>query len=124
MFYAVVASSPNTIVLNAMRESWQVDSPGFYVHPVRERPATANALYYDRTTKEISYGPAGGGDGGAIPSGGSTGDYLVWNAMSSEWTVGHTRVALGAGSAATGDDAVALGRQGQSVPQFDMCVCV
>jgi len=42
--------------LSALDTSWVATTPGFFVRPVRPRLATANALYYNPSTGEISYG--------------------------------------------------------------------
>ncbi len=49
------AQASNSIVLSALDTSWVATTLGFFVRPVRPRP-TANALYYDPSTGEISYG--------------------------------------------------------------------
>ena len=67
------AQANNTIILNATGNelngvSGQANS--FYVAPVRNDTGnTANALYYNTSTFEISYGPAAGGSGNSIVNG-------------------------------------------------------
>jgi len=66
----------NTIILNAtgnILNSVANQTDSFYVAPVRNDTGnTTNALYYNTSTKEISYGPAG--------SGGNTGNITFTNA--------------------------------------------
>jgi hypothetical protein len=57
-YYDVSATVPNSIVLNALDESWEASESGFFVKPVRE-DGGGLALYYDRTSGEITYKPAG-----------------------------------------------------------------
>lgn len=107
---SAVASANNTIVLNAQGWSSKLNGTtpnAFYVAPVRSAAATANTLYYDSDTKEVTYGP------GPVPPGTSTGDYLVWDAAVGAWTVGNTSVELGSGADAAGLSTVAVGSQGE-----------
>jgi len=63
----IYTSEANTIALNATGVgfsgiSGQTDS--FYVAPIRNDTSnTANSLYYNTATKEVTYGPGGGGPG-------------------------------------------------------------
>jgi len=60
------AQHDNTIILNATSPS-QLNSTqanSFYVAPIRNDTSnTANSLYYNTATKEVTYGPGGGGPG-------------------------------------------------------------
>lgn len=54
----------NSIALNATAVSITASNAGFYVAPVRNDTGNVtNAIYYNTTTKEVTYGPAGGGGG-------------------------------------------------------------
>lgn len=53
----------NSIVLNATGSALNTAAASaLYVNPIRNA-STSNALYYDTTTKEVTYGAAGGGGG-------------------------------------------------------------
>lgn len=54
----------NTIVINASGNVLPNLGAGtLVVDPIRSATATSNSLYYNTTTKEVTYGPAGGGGG-------------------------------------------------------------
>lgn len=57
----------STIILNASGEILDSQQPNsFYVDPIRGA-TTGNVLYYDTTTKEITYGAGGGNGNGTFP---------------------------------------------------------
>jgi hypothetical protein len=60
------ASQPaNSIILNASGSAQNATNSGFYVNPVRNDTGnTTNTVYYNTTTKELTYGPGGGGSYG------------------------------------------------------------
>ena len=117
-----MGSAANTIILNA--QGWSNTLNGstpnaFYVAPVRPAAATSTFLYYNATSKEVTYGPAASG---SIPSGASTGDYLVWDAAVGAWTVGNTSVELGSGANATGLSTVAVGEGSSATGDYGVAV--
>ena len=97
----------NSIILNATGLSLDASvNSGFYVAPIRNTIG-AQSIYYDPTTKELTYGPIP--STGSVPSGTNYGDYLIWNGTT--YIVGSQNIALGgnAGCNAQGTSAVALG---------------
>ena len=64
-YYAAYSNQPaNSIVLNGSGDTYATapTNSGFYVHPVRNDTSnTANAVYFNSTTNELTYGPAGSG---------------------------------------------------------------
>jgi hypothetical protein len=63
------------------------------------------------------------GVNGVIPTGTFTGDYLYWNASTSDWTVGSTAVNLGADTVA-GLESVAVGYRGTCDVVWYLVVCL
>jgi hypothetical protein len=53
------AQVANSIALNATGASLNPTNAGFYVNPIRATTATANLLYYDTTTKEVTSASGG-----------------------------------------------------------------
>ena len=88
-----------TIILNATGSAVngvEAQTDSFYVAPIRSATATANVLYYDTTTKEVTYGA------GAVSF---DGDY---NSLTNKPTI---RIAVAAGSGPGGNlqaDSLAL----------------
>ena len=67
----------NTITINATGNSLDTtNDSGCFVAPIRNASAT-NALYYDNTTKEITWDASGGGGGGGGSSNLVSGNLLV-----------------------------------------------
>ncbi len=108
----------STIVLNASGVDLPTAQPSsFYVSPIRSLTGPS-LLYYNNSTKEVTYGD--------VPSilsltGSATnfGDYLYWNASTSQWTVGSSNITLGAnaGSVNQGSSAVAVGSNAGRINQ-------
>lgn len=73
--FAGATSQPaNSIIINATGTTFNAaTASAFYVNPIRSAATTTNALYYNGTTKEVSYGPA------AFVSGGTMNGALVVN---------------------------------------------
>ena len=55
-----------SIVINASGNELNGSDAGFYVDPIRSADATDYVAYYNPTTKEVTYGPAPTGGGGAM----------------------------------------------------------
>lgn len=55
-----------SIVINASGNELNGASAGLFVDPIRSADATSYVTYYNPTTKEVTYGPATGSDGGAM----------------------------------------------------------
>ena len=55
-----------SIVINASGNELNGSSAGLFVDPIRNADATSYVAYYNPTTKEVTYGPAPSGDGGAM----------------------------------------------------------
>jgi hypothetical protein len=77
-----------------------------YVAPIASG-TSSNVLYYDTSSKEISYGAASTG----VTNGSTYSQYLFWNPDSSAWTIGGGTIRLGEGAGYTQQQtsAVALG---------------
>ena len=110
--------APNSIVINATTEELNTGTTGCYIKPIRNSSQTTNALFYDTTTGEITYGdnlmgptgytgpqstvtgPTGytgpqstvtgpTGPGSNIPSGTGFASYLYWDDINvGEWSIG------------------------------------
>ena len=113
-------ASANCIVINAGTGSSEIDASqnnAFYVNPIRPQ-SQMHALYYNSTTKEITYDVSGG----QLPAGttGVKSQYLSWDG--SEWvanTDNYVAIGYNAGSISQEDLAIAIGfqagqKQGQS----------
>ena len=89
----------NSIVLNASCQTLNATNAGFYINPVRMCACNiSKSVYYDSTTKEITYGPSGSSP--------------TWSSIRDiNNTCGPTQVAIGrcAGNVSPGSYAVAIG---------------
>ena len=119
----------NSILLNAtgadfVNTAYRTTS-GFYVAPVRLATTTLSTLYYDPSSKEITYGNAPS-PGTTLSSGTYFGDYLRWNPTSNSWTVGSATINLGANAGALnqGISAVAIGSNAGSISQGQVSVAI
>jgi len=112
----------NSIVISALGGTPLITSNAnaFYVAPVRSNVG-ASAVYYDSTTKEMTYGPTGP----AIPTGAYFGDYLYWNGVNA-YVVGSPNITLGrnAGQTNQGSNAVALGNYAGNTNQRSNAVSI
>jgi hypothetical protein len=102
-----------TIILNASGEALpSIEDQSLYISPVRGPQTSAFSLFYNTTSKEITYGPSTGG-GSNLPIGSLWSDYLFWNNLTTSWEVGSEQFHLGANSGQfnQGSFAVALGYQ-------------
>ncbi len=102
----------NSIVLNAGGNELDGADAGFYVDPIRDNAtagtiAGTSSVFYNETTKEITYGPEAGG---GLPTGANAGETLNWSGTAWQIT-GTSGLALGknAGQGVQGSAAVALG---------------
>ena len=97
-----------SIVLNASGSALGTvtQANAWYVAPVQSK-TTSNILFYNTTSKEISYGLPPN----PIANGTTYSDYLFWDTASSAWAVGSNKVHVGGESGKTnqGAGAVALG---------------
>jgi hypothetical protein len=101
-----------TIILNASGESLpSITDQSLYISPIRGPQTSSFGLFYNTTSKEITYGPSSGGDN--LPIGTFWSDYLFWNNLTTKWEVGSDRIHLGAYSGQNNQStfAVALGYQ-------------
>ena len=58
---------PNSIVINASGTDLNANTAGLYINPVRQDDSNvANIVYYNITTKEMTYGPAAGSSYGNV----------------------------------------------------------
>jgi len=116
----------NSIVISALGGTALITSNAnaFYVAPVRSNVGTS-AVYYDSTTKEMTYGPTVSA-GLTIPTGAYFGDYLYWNSNSNAYLVGSTNITLGrnAGQTTQGANAVALGNYAGNTNQRSNAVSI
>ena len=114
----------NSIILNAtgsdfLNTAYRTVS-GFYVDPIRN-VTTLSSLYYDPSTKEITYGPTVSA-GLTIPAGTYRGDYLAWDSSSyvsssSGGSVFSVYLGSLAGEIDQGANAVAIGFYAGNVSQ-------
>jgi hypothetical protein len=129
----------NSIILNAMGTTLDASvNSGFYVAPIRNL-TTLSSLYYNPSTKEITYGVSPSGGGTTLPPGRNYGDYLYWNG--SAYVVGGSDVNIGSGagssklpnySVAVGANAgvnqaayaVAIGFEAGQIQQGPDCVAI
>ena len=69
-YYAAYSNQPaNSIVLNGSGDTYSQapTNSGFYVNPVRNDTGNVgNAVYFNSTTNELTYGPAGGNTGNFV----------------------------------------------------------
>jgi len=116
----------NSIVISALGGTPLITSNAnaLYVAPVRSNVG-ASAVYYDSTTKEMTYGPTVSA-GISIPSGAYFGDYLYWNSNSNAYLVGSPNITLGrnAGQTTQGTNAVALGNHAGNTNQRSDAVSI
>jgi hypothetical protein len=104
----------NSIVLNAQGTALNTsNTDAFYVAPVRNDATPANVLYYNTTTKEITYGAGGGGGGGTYATYAGTASNLFTN---SNYTVQNiftnasaVRLCTNAGLSGQASDGIAIG---------------
>lgn len=103
----VNASNANTIVLNASGNTLNPSNDSaLYVAPIRPAQPTTSSLYYDPSTKEITYGLSGNG----LPDGKNYSDYFFWDGT--EWKVNsNSAVHIGYNAGLTGQlaESVAIG---------------
>ena len=60
----VTSQAAGSIILNASGATQNGTNAGFYVNPVRNDTGnTTNVVYFNTSTKELTYGPASGGSG-------------------------------------------------------------
>jgi hypothetical protein len=97
----------NSIVLNASGNPVDASNPGFYVTPIRPG-GSGQVLYYNPVTDEILSGAV---PSGTIPGGSQHGDYLHWDAILTNWSLGTSQISLGrfAGNTNQAIDGTALG---------------
>ena len=116
------SQAANSIILNASANSLEGSTPGFFVEPVRSNIG-AYSIYYNTTTKEITYGTTPSGSG-TLPPGSFYGDYLYWN--NTAYAVGGSNITLGsyAGSISQGQNAVAVGYQAGNTSQGQASVAI
>jgi hypothetical protein len=84
----------NTIILNAsgvIVNSVAEQPNSFYVAPIRSAAATANVVYYNTTTKEVTYGAAGSAAAGTL-TGTALASGVVSSSLTSVGTLGTLRV--------------------------------
>jgi hypothetical protein len=84
-------NAANSIIINATGANLTATNSGLYIGPIRSTTST-QILYYNTTTKEITYGTnSGGGGGGGVTSitagtgtfvSASTGDITIWTTSS------------------------------------------
>ena len=115
----------NSIILNATGLSLDASvNSGLYVAPIRNA-TTLSSLYYNPTTKEITYGvsPSGGG-GTTLPPGINFGNYLYWDG--SAYVVGDSNIRLGAnaGILSQGSNAIAIGVYSGQGRQKDNAIAI
>ena len=123
-FAAQTNQIEKSIVINAS-DTWNGNhdyrsNEGFFVNPVRNGDVTTNTVYYNITSKELTYKSSPP----ILPTGSNYGDYLYWN--SSSWTVGSTQIKLGknAGNNDQGEYAVAIGFQAGYQFQGDNAIAI
>jgi hypothetical protein len=122
--YAGVSSQiANSIILNATGVSLNATNSGLYIAPIRPT-VTLSSLYYNPTTKEITYGTTPSSGGTTLPNGTDFGDYLYWN--TSAYVVGDVNITLGsfAGSISQGNYAIAMGRSAGTSNQGTNAVAI
>ena len=74
-------NAANSIIINAGASGVSADNSGFYVNPIRNTTST-EILYYDATTKEITYGTNyGGGGGGGADQTLNTNSNVIFNSV-------------------------------------------
>jgi hypothetical protein len=85
--------------------------------------STSMILYYDTSSKSVSYSPV---PSGTIPAGTYWGDYLYWNNSTSSWSVAFDKVHIGrsAGTVPQGARTVAVGDYAASLTQGDYAVAI
>jgi len=115
----------NSIILNATGADFANTAyrtiSGFYVAPVRLN-STLSTLYYDPSSKEITFGNAPSAT--TLPSGINPGDYLYWNG--SAYVVGDENITLGAnaGQITQNPHAVAIGANAGSDNQGENSIAI
>lgn len=130
------AGNINSIVLNASGSGFSSIAPAsFYVNPIRnDLTNVAQAIYYNTTTKELTYAPTSSGGGSSIVSGTSnvtvdgTGNGAI-NFAAGASNVGQitwNQVALGlnAGQSPSGGGQIALGTQAGSAGQATNAIAI
>jgi hypothetical protein len=116
---AAAAQSVGSTVINSTGTAITASNAGVYLAPVRNDTGNVtNVVYYNTSTKEITYGPAGGGGGSIIANGTSNvsiatsgGNITFAVSGTTAGTISSSRIALGFGSGATSQsaNAVAIG---------------
>jgi len=120
------SGQPNqSIIINATGSalSGTTKASALYIAPI-QNATSSNVLYYDITSKEISYGTAP--SGGGVTNGTNYSDYLYWNDSSLSWNAGQRELHLSSEAGLTGQSsfAVALGYQAGMINQGNSAIAI
>ena len=118
--------SDQSIILNAtgLALSGATKADALYIAPI-QNATSSNVLYYNITSKEVSYGivPSGGG---GVTNGVNYSDYLFWNSYTTSWDAGQRELHLGSEAGLTGQAsfAIALGYQAGLTGQSSNAIAI
>ena len=111
-----------SIILNASGNALNAPDSGFYVSPIRTG-SSGQVLYYNSVNNEILNGPV---PSGTIPGGSEHGDYLHWDKILNNWSLGTSQISLGrfAGNTNQAIDGTALGFYAGAYNQSSCAVAI
>ena len=115
----------NSIIINASNAVLNASQSGFFVNPIRNS-ATTNTVFYNATTKEITYSKTTTGSGSGLPEGFYWGDYLYWDDIAEDWVVGSENINIGqnAGRMNQHGNAIAIGANAGEEDQGNNAIAI
>jgi hypothetical protein len=114
----------HTIILNATETALNgTTANACYIDPIRSQQTTTT-VYYNLSSKELTYGPAV--QPGGMPLGTTYSDYLFWDPTSTTWGIGSADIHIGgnAGLSNQGTLAIAVGSYAGQNTQGSSAVAV